>query len=43
MVAKMGEWGTPLKTFLYIITTSAINSVTEEEIQKQKERGGVKK
>ncbi|XP_033917199.1 mucin-6 [Melopsittacus undulatus] len=43
MVAKVGELGTPLKPFLYIISTDAIDSITGEEIQWEEERGGVKK
>lgn len=43
MVAKVGELGTPVKLFLYIISTDAIDSITGEEVQWEEERGGVKK
>lgn len=43
MVAKVGELGTPLKTFLYIISIDAIDSIIGEEIKREEERGGVKK
>lgn len=43
MAAKVGELRIPLKAFLYIISTDAIDSITGEEIQREEERGGVKK
>lgn len=43
MVTKVSELGTPLKIFLYIISTDVIDSITGEEIQREEERGGVKK
>ncbi|XP_042740402.1 mucin-6 [Lagopus leucura] len=40
MAAKVGELRIPLKAFLYIISTDAIDSITGEEIQREEERGG---
>ncbi|XP_010226109.1 PREDICTED: mucin-6 [Tinamus guttatus] len=41
MAAKVGELGTPRRTFLYIIPTGAIDSITGEEIPREEERGQV--
>lgn len=43
MMAKVGELETPLKTLLYIISTDAIDSIAGEDIQREEEKGGVKK